>query len=237
MVTMRPWPCAIMCGRTARIARYVPLRLTSMTRSQSASSCATNRPLSPRPAHVTRTSSPPSSRSARAASARMSSLRVTSARTPTARPRSARIAAAIASALSPRSATITPAPRSANARTTAPPMPPPPPVTMMDCVTRRSRELDADGAEAGEARADAVTGLHAQNLRDRSGHDDVAGAQALATRAEVVGDPRKRVERVAHHLEGRARAHDGAALLVDEPFEGQVEAGHRRQRTAEGASL
>src|SRR5438034_128700 len=200
-----------------------------MTRVHSSSSWSRSRPERPRPAQVTSTSRPPNSRSDRSARTRMSAERLTSPRTATARPPERRISAAVASAVSARSATTTPAPSAAKARAIARPMPPPAPVTTTARPSRRiagSGEADGDPAEPSERGTHGVAGLRAEQGRDRARHDELARPEREPAPAQVIGDPRERVQRIAHHFRGRVRRDDRPVELVEDP-RGEEEAAHR----------
>src|SRR5207302_3017101 len=176
---------------------------------------------------------PPNSRTDRSARARMSSERLTSPRTATARPPERRISAAVASAVSARSAATTPAPSAAKARAMERPMPPPAPVTTTARSARRiagSGEADGDPAEPRERGAHGVAGLRAEQGRDRTRHDELARPEREPTPAQMIGDPRERVERVAHHFRGGVRRDDRPVELVDEPLDREVQVGHVRER-------
>src|SRR5260370_11885824 len=194
-----------------------------------------------RPAHVTTTWRPPNSLTARAASACMSAERPTSPRWATARPPAPRASSATRSTESARSPSTSAAPSAANASAIARPMPPPAPV-MTTASSRKSTaasgDADADRAEAREGRAHRVAGLGAEEERDRARHDEVARPEPEAARAQAVGDPRDRVERVAHHLGRGVGGGDRAVQLVDEALDGEHEprdTGHRRDDHEPGA--
>src|SRR5437773_9854620 len=206
-----------------------------MTRVHSSSSWSRSRPERPRPAQVTSTSRPPNSRSDRSARTRPSAERLTSPRTATARPPERRISAAVASAVSARSATTTPAPSAAKARAIARPMPPPAPVTTTARPSRRiagSGEADGDPAEPSERGTHGVAGLRAEQGRDRARHDELARPEREPAPAQVIGDPRERVQRIAHHFRGRVRRDDRPVELVDEPLDREIQVGHVRERRA-----
>src|SRR2546428_652966 len=206
-----------------------------MTRVHSSSSWSRSRPERPRPAQVTSTSRPPNSRSDRSARTRMSAERLTSPRTARARPPERRISAAVASAVSARSATTTPAPAAARGEAAARPRPPPAPGTTTGAPWRRTAgpgEADGAPAEPSERGTHGVAGLRAEQGRDRARHDELARPEREPAPAQVIGDPRERVQRIAHHFRGRVRRDDRPVELVDEPLDREVQVGHVRERRA-----
>jgi hypothetical protein len=72
-----------------------------------------------------------------------------------------------------------------------------------------------------------------KQLGHRARHHHVARAQSEPACPQVVGHPRQRGERVAHHLGRRVGGGERAVVLVDESLERQVEAGDRRERAAQ----
>src|SRR2546426_1938099 len=206
-----------------------------MTRVHSSSSWSRSRPERPRPAQVTSTSRPPNSRSDRSASTRMSAERLTSPRTAPARPPGRRFSAGVASAVSARWATTPPAPSAAKARAIARPMPPPAPVPTTARPSRRtagSGETDGAPADARERGAHVAAGLRGEQGRDRAGHDEFARPEREPAPAQVIGNPRERVQRIAHHFRGGVRRDDRPVELVDEPLDREVQVGHVRERRA-----
>src|SRR5712692_702567 len=215
---IRPSWRAIMAGSTARIARYVPFRLTSMTRVHTAGSCSARRPLASIPAAVTSTTTEPNSATARRAMASMSSPRVTSARSAAALAPAARASSATPWTSRSTSETSTRrAPSRANARAMARPMPRPPPVsatTLSRNLMGRLHEAAGDAAQAGERGADGFASLEAEHLGDRARQHDVAGAQAPPRPSERIGQPRERVQRAAHYL-SRGVGRDHLAVVLE----------------------
>src|SRR5439155_440772 len=207
-----------------------------MTRVHSSSSWSRSRPERPRPAQVTSTSRPPNSRSDRSARTRMSAERLTSPRTATARPPERRISAAVASAVSARSATTTPAPSAAKARAIARPMPPPAPVTTTARPSRRipgSGEADGElarrhgaldrqeGPRGRDARSGEVVLEHERHLR----LDDEAREACARDLGAVREDPRGE-EEAAHRLLAPVRRLGGLVGEARLPADHPVAAGH-----------
>src|SRR2546427_13310395 len=93
-------------------------------------------------------------------------------------------------------------PSAAKARAIARPMPPPAPVTTTARPSRRiagSGEADGDPAEPSERGTHGVAGLRAEQGRDRARHDELARPEREPAPAQAIGDPRERVQRIAHH--------------------------------------
>ena len=138
-----------MTASAARDIRNVPLTLTVMSRSKSASPVVSAVPVVPTPALFTRMSSGPKAASVARTALSQSAGCDTSHATASARPSSAAISADTASAFGwRRSATATAAPSRAKASAVARPMPEPAPVTITTFPRKRSLKPSPQAAEA-----------------------------------------------------------------------------------------